>query len=82
MFVVIENTPGYLPDDDEPAEFDTLAAARMYARQRVQDLREFHWDAGDRVRVRVSDDRRYWFVVCTTREHDLGRVVEIVEEPA
>lgn len=31
VYVVIENTPGYLPEDDDPATFDNIEDARVYA---------------------------------------------------
>ena len=80
MYVVIENTPGYMPDDDDPATFETLGEARAHARGLVARLREFHWEVGDTAKVRVDSHSapRSWYVV-TGREHDLGRVIEIVE---
>jgi len=84
-FVVVENTPGYLREDDEPATFGTFDEAREYASERVAELIEHLHEAysdeggadvsvsgsfaeGDSS-VLVSDERR---------EHDLGRVVEIL----
>ncbi len=78
-YVVIESTPGYLADDDDPGTFVTLRDARAYARELVQRLREYH--AEDEEQCTVSVDSRTaprcWYVV-TARQHDLGRIVEIV----
>lgn len=39
-YVVTENTPGYLPDDDEPATFDDLGEAREYAAELIEGYAE------------------------------------------
>lgn len=39
MFVVIENTPGYLPDS-EPAEFETWDSAVDFAESLARELEE------------------------------------------
>jgi hypothetical protein len=80
-YVVVENTPGYLPDDDEPATFETLAEARAHARDLVAELREGYWSSGDRCAVRVDSPSapRLWTVARTTNERDLGRAVEIMD---
>lgn len=82
-FVVIESTPGYLPDDDDPAVFETLRDARSYARDLVAQLRDFHADGAETCRVRVDSRSapRSWYVVRGGPEgsRDLGRVVEILD---
>jgi hypothetical protein len=78
MYVVTENTPGYLPNDDEPAVFETLAGARSYARELVEQLRDYHAELDEACTVCVDSRTapRSWYVV-SHREHDLGRVIEI-----
>lgn len=81
-YVVLESTPGYMPDDDCPGAFATLRDARSYARDLVARLREFHEQGEDRYTV-SCDSRtapRQWYVV-TNRPHDLGRVIEVVTIP-
>ena len=39
-FIVIENTPGYMPEEDEPAEFEDYADAVAYMRERVAEYVE------------------------------------------
>ena len=36
MFTVIENTPGYMPDSDDPATFDSYAEAVEYLNAEVE----------------------------------------------
>jgi hypothetical protein len=81
MYLVGENTPGYLPETD-PQEFDTLMEARRYARELVADLRNNYRENEERFSVSVdnSNAAREWFVVSTDRQHDLGRVIWISKE--
>lgn len=79
MFVVIENTPGYVPEDDDPATFEDLGAAQEYLRERVESYVE-HVVEGEDVEPNVTVDERSAYVVSNVREHDLGRVFEIIEE--
>lgn len=81
-FVVIESTPGYLPDDVDPATFETLTAARAYARELVAQLRDYHAEVGDTCSVRVDSRSapRSWYVTRNNWSHDLGRVVEIHDD--
>lgn len=86
-YVVIENTPGYLPDDDDPAVFDDLFSAREYMRDEVERLCDhIAGGDGDPVVTWYGDDadgdpKRAdgAYVVDETREHDLGRVFDIIE---
>lgn len=84
LYVVVENTPGYLPDADEPSVVSTLREARMVARGLVASLRDFHADAGETCRVRV-DSRTApmsWYITVPNYRYDLGRVVEILATTA
>lgn len=83
MFVVIENTPGYLPDDDDPPTFTEYAAAVEYLNERAAEYAddpdanyrvEYGWaSSGNYAAVMVWDD---------DKTHDLGRYigVELLEE--
>ena len=79
-FEVIESTPGYLPDSDEPAEFDTYAEAVAYANELADKLEEAGYVA-DRG---WASSGNYYAIHATTTDkvHDLGRfiAVERVEE--
>lgn len=85
-YVVIENTPGYLPDDDDPATFETLEDARIYASDLLSSLLDHIWegysDDPEALIPEVSGSFQSDLAVFVTdpnREHDLGRVIEIVE---
>ena len=53
-YIVRENDCGYMPDE-EPAEFDTLADAKEYARSLKNEWYDMQWDRpkSDRNRVTV-----------------------------
>lgn len=87
MYVVIENTPGYLPDDDDPATFEDLNAAKTYLKEEVERLCDFLCEGYDYAadyepNVYWSRDLDYASVDDPRRAHDLGRVfsIETVEE--
>lgn len=77
-YVVIENTPGYLPEEDEPATFEDIASAREYLKEQVERYCDFIAEGSD------AEPNVWWdtelteaFVTDPTREHDLGRVFVI-----
>jgi hypothetical protein len=39
-FYVVENTPGYMPDADEPADFEEYSEAVAYANELADELEE------------------------------------------
>jgi hypothetical protein len=43
-YIVTENTPGYLPDDDDPATFDDLGEAREYAAELIDSYGEYIYE--------------------------------------
>ena len=87
MFVVVENTPGYLPEDDGPATFEDETDARVYASDLLSRLLDSICEGDEdgyetayaALRIEGSfqtDDCVY--VTDSRREHDLGRVIEIL----
>ncbi len=78
MYVVIENTPGYMPEDDDPATFEDYADAVAYLNERAAEYAddpdgnyrvEFGWaSSGNYAAVMVWDD---------DRTHDLGRYIGV-----
>lgn len=85
-YIVIENTPGYMPEDDDPFVTDDYAAAVQYMNERVESYAEFvaegegtpviEWgmaSTGNYAAAAVTD---------TSRKHDLGRwfSVELCED--
>jgi len=88
MFTVIENTPGYMPDDDDPASFDTIEDARVYASDLLSRLLDHLVDCEDdpaeaysalSIAGSFAGDDLQVYVTDTRRPHDLGRVITIVE---
>jgi hypothetical protein len=82
-YVVIENTPGYLPDEDEPAVFSDLESARTYASDLLSSLLDhLLYDTDDLSVLNISgsfQEDRSVYVTDTRRAHDLGRVIEILD---
>jgi hypothetical protein len=78
LWAVVENTPGYLPEDDDPGVFDTYAEACAYANQLADELEE---DGYTTERFWASEGNYYAIRACRD-ERDLGRfiAVELVEE--
>jgi len=76
-YVVIENTPGYMPEADEPAEFDTYAEAVAYADELADELAEAGYDRIDR--SWASRDNYYAIHAerSDTVAPDLGRTIEV-----
>jgi hypothetical protein len=85
-FVVIENTPGYLPEEDDPYVTDDYLAAVAYMNARVAEYVEFIEETGAEAEVSQgwASPNNYAAVMVydKSREHDLGRYfgVEIDEE--
>ena len=77
-YVVVENTPGYLPES-EPAEFDEYADAVAYANELADELEEQGYTTD---RSWASQDNMY--AISATRSDtvapDLGRVIEVIRD--
>lgn len=81
-YVVIENTPGYLPEDDDPYTTDDLESAREYLKERVESYCDHlaeGYDYADDYEPNVWWDRdlTHATVEDPRRAHDLGRVFSI-----
>ena len=73
-YLVIENTPGYMPDV-EPAEFDDYAEAVAYANELADELEEEGYTTD-----RGWASRDNFYAINAThwdRIHDLGRTIEV-----
>lgn len=89
-YMVIEYTPGYLSEDDDPPVFDQYAEALNYLNELHDDLWNEEWaysyppehleDKYPPVfELEVHDVVEGSFVYYDNRKtHDLGRIVEIV----
>jgi hypothetical protein len=82
-YVVIENTPGYLPEEDDPFVTEDLDAARVYASDRLSSLLDsLLYDTDDLSVLNISgsfQEDRSVYVTDTRSPHDLGRVIEILD---
>jgi hypothetical protein len=74
-YIVIENTPGYLPDDDDPFVTDDYSEAVEYLNERCAEYEEiglrveYGWaSSGNYAAAGVFDD---------SKTHDLGRWIGI-----
>lgn len=89
-YAVIEFTPGYLPEDDDPPVFDQWAEALNYVLAQREALFEDEWayetpeHDGEEVglpvfMLDVGDFDADGFIYFDKRKtHDLGRIVQIV----
>ena len=81
MFLVIEGTPSYLPDADEPADFVEYSDAVAYANELADELEA---DGYSTDRSLASADNMY--AICATRSDtvtpDLGRIIQVVCDDA
>jgi len=95
-WIVTESTPGYLSEDDDPAVFDDLKDAMVYASDRLSSLLDFIYEGQEAMGLRPDGNAEGGFatvngsfadsmsvlVYDNSREHDLGRVIRIVEVDA
>jgi hypothetical protein len=77
-YVVIENTPGYLPDDYDPPVFDDYASAVEYLNDRAAEYADDP-DGNYRVEVGWASADNYAAVMVwdDDKTHDLGRYIGI-----
>jgi hypothetical protein len=78
-YVVIENTPGYLPENDDPFTTDDIVRALDVIHEDVERYVDHLEETGERYSVSWSDGHHSCFV-SIEKPHDLGRVFEIVEQ--
>lgn len=83
-YMVIESTPGYLPDDDHPATFSDLSEARVYAQDLVCEICDeiYEGEAGLEGCFTIEGSFQEDLSVTIydrSKTHDLGRVVEIID---
>lgn len=78
MYVVVENTPGYLPED-EPFETADFTEAEGYAQERAQEVAEARAEYDSTANL-YRESETLWRVT-SDYPHTLDRVVEILEVP-
>lgn len=82
MYVVIENTPGYLPDE-EPAEFVDYGEAVEFLNERAETYaQDPDGDFTVNYGVASCDNLAAIYITDNNKTHDLGRwiAIERVEE--
>jgi hypothetical protein len=75
-YIVIENTPGYMPDSDDPFVTDDYSAAVAYANELADQLEDDGYDC-DRS---WASSGNYYAIHCTrsdTVAPDLGRTIAV-----
>lgn len=79
MYVVVENTPGYMPDSDDQLRTDDWDTAVSHARELAGELEEQGYSCDH-----TDEDLavEYYGIYCFKHENDLGRVITVtpVEE--
>jgi hypothetical protein len=78
MYVVVENTPGYLPEDDDPGTFEDLADAQAYAAERAESYLD-ELDPEELDKPEVSKESETLWRISWPHHYTLDRVVEILE---
>lgn len=92
-YAVIEYTPGYLPEDDDPPQFDQFTEALNYLNEKRSELFEAEWayeyEDGPTFALEVEEIvvsgkgdtgvvHAGFSYTDRRKTHDLGRIVEIV----
>lgn len=78
MFVVLENTPGYLPEEDDPPVFEAYADAVAYLNERCKEYAQDP-DANYRVETGYASSGNYAAAMVwdDDKTHDLGRSITV-----
>lgn len=76
-YVVIENTPGYLPENDDPPIVETLEEGIECMNEEVSRYIDFLEES--ETPFTESRDERSVYITRTDSPHDLGRWFEVVE---
>ncbi len=92
-FVVIESTPGYMPEDDDPATFEDITEARVYASDVLSRLLDCVVEGWEGIEETEEEPHAYTvsgsfadtdcfsvFVDDCSQRHGLGRIIEIIED--
>jgi hypothetical protein len=74
-YLVVENVPGY-PPDDEPLKFGNLVDATRYAKVLVSELLEKEGT------ILWAEGPNFWYVCQESKTHDWGHMVEILNPSA
>lgn len=83
QYVVIENTPGYLPEDDDPGIFEDYADAVAYANELADRCVEYYQQGDDDAptvtvdKGWASSDNLYAISVTSDEPYSLGRWIAV-----
>jgi hypothetical protein len=81
QWIVIENTPGYMPDDDDPFITDDYSAAVAYLNERCEEYADIIGDDKPVYRVEYgwasSGNYAAAMIWDDSRTHDLGRYIGV-----
>lgn len=77
MFTIIENTPGYLPENDDPPMFEDRTDALVCLSDELSRYLDYLVDCEVEFEIEQWDEGYY--VTRKDSEHDLGRIFEVVE---
>ena len=78
-YAVIENTPGYLPEDDDPYVTEDLDAAKAYLVELVEQHEEWLEETNQTYSAYRDPDGMYATIDNRSGyTYDLGRVFEIL----
>lgn len=80
-YAVIENTPGYPPNTNEPADFETYAEAVAYANARADELEDQGYGC-DRSWASSQNTYAIYCERSDTVAPDLGRYIEVLDMDA
>lgn len=78
IYTVVQNIPGYLPMDDEPATFTSKRQAERYAAEMARDV-VWSYVEVDRPVRKCGNAHSGYHIVDPTDNYDLGIVVEIID---
>ena len=85
MYVVVENTPGYLPEETDPAKFVSYEGAVSYAMDKVAEYLDERMDMEADEGLQLyhvtaeGDPPMLWRISCNS-PRVLDRVIEIMED--
>ena len=80
MYVVVENTPGYLPEDTDPASFEYESEAQEYARELAMSHLDPQGVTDEEGKASVEQESpSRWRISWPSQPNSLDRVVEVMD---
>lgn len=77
-FIIVENTPGYLPEDDDPFVTDDYSAAVAYMNERADEYANDESGVYS-VEYGAASQNNFAAVIIhdSSKSHDLGRYIAV-----